>query len=155
MRLELLRELLGPKALLIGVLANPRQSQYRTAILGDLRGIAHPPANVSCVGRKEPTRPRLGFHRLCAFWSKWGHRQHLPVLHYCTNHIVALAANHAISAIYGRREFAAVGGLISYGESLAEAYRQLGLYAAKILKGARTTNLPVMQLAMVELVINN
>ena len=87
--------------------------------------------------------------------GKWGHRQHRPVLHYCTNHIVALAANHAIPAIYGRREFAAVGGLISYGESLAEAYRQMGLYAAKILKGARTTNLPVMQLAMVELVINN
>jgi len=58
-----------------------------------------------------------------------------------------LAASHAIPAIYGRREFAAVRWLISYGESLTEAYRQIGLYAAKIHKGARTIDLPVMQLA--------
>jgi len=73
---------------------------------------------------------------------------------FSTVQIVNLASRHAVPATYANRLMAEAGGLMSYGSDIADAWRQVGVYAGRILKGAKPAELPVVQASKCELVIN-
>ena len=77
-----------------------------------------------------------------------------PFLNNRRDQIIALAARHAVPTIYSGRDFVAAGGLIGYGNNLADAYRRVGIYTGRILKGDKPGDLPVDRATKFELAIN-
>jgi putative ABC transport system substrate-binding protein len=77
-----------------------------------------------------------------------------PFFNGATEQLVTLAARHSVPVVFPRREFTVAGGLASYGTSLTEAYRQLGIYTGRILKGDNPADLPILLPSRYELVVN-
>jgi putative tryptophan/tyrosine transport system substrate-binding protein len=152
-RLGLLREL-APKAEVIGVLMNPN---FPASVI-QLRDIeaAAPALGRRLVVAKASTDAELGdaFGRLLRERAEALLVGADPYFDVQRDRIVAFAAQHRLPAIYQFRDFAAVGGVLSYGVDFRETYRQVGLYTARLLKGANPAELPVQQIDKFELVIN-
>lgn len=154
-RLEILRELV-PEAKVIAVLVNPRNLGPESKL--DARAVE---AAARAVGQQINILNASNEREIdTAFATLVQRRDDAllvmgdPFFNSRREKLVVLAARHAVPTIFEWREFAAAGGLMSYGASITDAYRQLGIYAGKILKGAKPADLPVMQAVKVELVIN-
>jgi putative ABC transport system substrate-binding protein len=151
-RLELLHELAPPGPL--GVLLNPKRPD-RDVQLKAIQAAAR------SVGREMVMAHAGTIPELDAAFAMLGDRRIAGLLVGADSffssarlHIVGLAARHRWPAIYQWREFADAGGLASYGPSLFDSYRQVGLFAARILKGEKPADLPVWQPTKFEFVIN-
>jgi putative tryptophan/tyrosine transport system substrate-binding protein len=152
-KLELLHELV-PKAKMIGVLVNPT-SPNAEAVSNNLQeaarvlGLAIYVVNASTereIDAAFATIKQRGAGALLVSADQFltGRRDQL----------VALAAHHSLPALYSQRQPVEAGGLVSYGPNIIDAYREAGVYAGKILKGAKPADLPVIQPTKFELVIN-
>jgi putative ABC transport system substrate-binding protein len=151
--LELLHELV-PKATIVGYLVNPKNAtsdalsrQIRVAerTIGQRVHILH----ASSEHDFEPAFATLDQIRaggLCVQGDTFFNSRR--------EQLVALAARHSIPTAYAFRDYAAAGGLMSYGTNLWDAYREVGVYASRILKGENSADLPVQQSVKVELVVN-
>jgi putative ABC transport system substrate-binding protein len=148
-RLDLLREVV-PQAMTFAYLLDPRATP-ESDMLAAARAIGRQVIFVEARGEPdfEPAFATLVQRRVDALVVASN-----PLFTTSRDKILALAARHRIPAIYAFREFAADGGLMSYGASLAGAYRQAGAYVAQILKGAKPADLPIQQSTHFELVIN-
>ena len=152
-RLGLLRELV-PSAALIAVLINPNSPNFETQ-LKDLQEAARAAGQqIHILHASSEGELDTAFVTLTQLQAEAALIGSDPFFNSRRDHIVALAARYAIPAIYEWREFAAAGGLMSYGTDLAEAYRQVGIYTGRILKGDKPADLPVMQSLKFDFVIN-
>ncbi len=152
-RFELLSELV-PQARVIALMVNPNSTNAEPTIaraqdFARAKGLQLPIVKATTAGEIEDAfASLLPLHAEALVVSAD------PFLSNQREQIVALASRHAVPAIYAWREFAAAGGLISYGSSLTAAFRLIGIYAGKILKGANPADMPVQQPTTFELVIN-
>ena len=152
-RLGLLRDLV-PTSALIGVLLNPNNANAETQskdvqeaarAIGQKIQIVHA-GTEAAFGTTFTTLTQVRADALLVGADPFfNSRRNLLVLH---------ATRHGIPAMYDQREFVQAGGLMSYGTSLSDAYRQIGVYAGRILRGEKPADLPVVQPTKFELVIN-
>jgi putative ABC transport system substrate-binding protein len=152
-RLQLLRELM-PNAAVFGVLADPAYPRT-PSIIADLEAAARTLGlqlvivNARTDSDLEPVFANFSLQRVGAVLvgiSSFYSRR--------TEQLAALAARHALPAIFPYREYVLAGGLMSYGSSLGYGYHRAGVYTGRILKGDKPADLPVEQATKIELVIN-
>jgi putative ABC transport system substrate-binding protein len=153
-RLELLRELL-PTAARVAVLVNPASAATTEATLREVEPAARTTGlqiqvfNANASLEIDAAFESMGRERPDALFVAT-----TPFLNVRGVQLAQLAAFHRLPAIYGLREYAEAGGLISYGTNIVDAFRQAGVYTGRILKGAKPADLPVVQSTKFELVIN-
>ena len=152
-RFGLLHELL-PEAARFAVLVNPNSPLTESAIT-DLRAAA------SSIGRELEVLTANTNHDInAAFATLVQKRADALFINgdaFFTSRVVqlaTLAVHHRVPAIYSVRDFVVVGGLMSYGASFADMFRQVGIYTGRVLKGEKPADLPVLQASKFELVIN-
>lgn len=152
-RLELFHELF-PKVEVLGLLANPisdpsveqlRDTEEAARILGQRILVL----SAKSEGDIDSAFATLAQRRIAALLVVAD-----PAFYALREQIVTLAQRHRVPAIYPRRDFVVAGGLMSYGPDVSDVYRQQGIYAGDILKGAKPADLPVVQPTRFELVIN-
>ena len=153
-RLEFLRELV-PAATRVAVLVNPVNATNTEIMLKDVEPAAR------AIGLQIQVLKASTSHEIeAAFATLVRERPDAlfvgndPFFSSRRVQLVNLASRHAIPATYSQREYADVGGLMSYGSSVTDAYSQVGVYAGRILKGAKPADLPVAQASKFALVIN-
>jgi putative tryptophan/tyrosine transport system substrate-binding protein len=152
-RLGLLHEMV-PKAATIAVLVNPNYSEAENQLRDVQEAAVRLGVQIVVVHANAESDFDAAFSAVV--------QQKAAALQVCASpffntkrqQLVLRAARHALPAIYEWREFAEAGGLMSYGTSLADAYRQVGVYAGRILKGAKSADLPIVQSTKFEFVIN-
>jgi len=152
-RLGLLHEMV-PKATTIAVLVNPNYSGFENQLREVQEAAASLGVQLVIVRANVESDFDAAFSTLV--------QQRATALLVCASpffnirrqQLVVLAARHALPATYEWREFAAAGGLMSYGTVISDSYRQAGVYTGRILKGAKPADLPVVQSTRFELVIN-
>ena len=152
-RLELVRELI-PAAQQIGLLVNPASAaseaeQRQLESVAGSFGVRIVAAKASSAIEIDAAFAKLSQQKVDALLITPD-----AVLIDRRAQLVALAAQHALATVYFEREFVADGGLISYGVPLRELYHQAGIYAGRILNGAKAADLPIVQATTFELVIN-
>ena len=152
-RLELLSELV-PQARVIALLVNPNNTNAERIIRDGQEAARAKGERLTILKAGSASEIDTAFATFVALHAGALVVSADPFLSSRREQLVALASRHAVPAIYAWREFAASGGLISYGSSLTAAYRLVGIYAGKILKGAKPADLPVEQPTKFELVIN-
>ena len=153
-RLELLRELV-PAATRVAVLVNPINAAITETTLRDVEpaaraiGMQIQVLNASNSREVDAAFATLASERPDALFVAGD-----PFLNSRRVHLTQLAAFHRLPATYALRDYAEAGGLMSYGPNIADAFRQIGAYAGRILKGAKPADLPIVQASKFELVIN-
>jgi putative tryptophan/tyrosine transport system substrate-binding protein len=153
-RLQLLRELV-PAAAKVAVLVNPTGSTPEVTVKDAEAAARAIGLQIRVLEASTSREIDVAFATLV--------RERVDVLFVGTDsffsarrvHLTHLASRHAIPATYGGRQYPDAGGLMSYGSDLADALRQMGVYTGRILKGAKSADLPVVQSTKVELVINH
>ena len=152
-RLELLHELV-PKATVIGILVNPTNANT-VLITKDLQ------AATGALGLQMYVQSASSERELDTAFTTFVQQKvgaivigSDPFFNSRSNQLAALAARHRVPTMYPLPEYAVAGGLMSYGTSLADVYRQIGVYTGRILKGEKPADLPVIQPSKFEFVIN-